>query len=456
MRRGLVELDGQGEVVGGIVVMRFGENALQVIERVKAKLKEIEPSMPKGVKVVTAYDRSDSHPRVHRHRQRKSPGRIDRRQRADRRVFCFISAPRWCPILTLPLAVLISVHPDVLAWSIGINIMSLGGIIVAIGDMVDAAIVMVDNAHKRLEEWEREGRSGDRLEVLIASAKEVGPAIFASAAGDRHRLHAGLHPGGPGRAPVQAPGLTKNLAIAMSAVLAITLIPALLPPAHARPHHPGAAHPVSRLAAAPLSRRSCAPACAIALRWSSARARAVVSDRAAAFQRLGSEFMPPLYEGTILYMPTTAAGPLGHGGQAAAADDGPHAQESFPEVERVFGKAGRAETSTDPAPFSMMEVVVQLKPKDAVAARADLRRTGRRDGHGAAVPGRDQCLDHADQGPHRHADDRDAHPGGHQDLRADLKQIEEIGKHLEMVPQGRARHAQRLCRARVGRVFPGL
>src|SRR5499426_2522731 len=227
MRRGLVELDGQGEVVGGIVVMRFGENAPRVIERLKAKLKELEPAMPSGVKVVTTYDRSDL--------IRES---IATANESLMEVLLVVSAlivgfllhlrSALIPILTLPLAVLISFLP-MYVMGIGMNIMSIGGIIVAIGDMVDAAISMVDNAHRRLEEWERGGRRGDRLDILITSAKQVGPTIFASLLviaiafmpvftleAQEGRLFKPL-------------AFTKSLAIAMSAVLAITLIPAVLP-----------------------------------------------------------------------------------------------------------------------------------------------------------------------------------------------------------------------------------
>ena len=178
MRRGLVELDGQGEVVGGIVVMRFGENAPQVIERLKAKLKELEPAMPSGVKVVTTYDRSDL---IRESIATANESLLEVLLVVSGLIVGFLLHLRSAliPILTLPLAVLISFIP-MYVMGIGMNIMSIGGIIVAIGDMVDAAISMVDNAHRRLETWERAGRRGDRLEILITSAKQVGPTIFAS------------------------------------------------------------------------------------------------------------------------------------------------------------------------------------------------------------------------------------------------------------------------------------
>ncbi|MDH5348710.1 MAG: efflux RND transporter permease subunit, partial [Nitrospira sp.] len=172
MRRGLVELDGKGEVVGGIVIMRFGENALAVIDRIKAKLTELEPSMPKGVKVFTTYDRSDL---IQESIATATENLVEELVVVSVLIIGFLLHLRSAllPIVTLPLAVLISFIPMYLM-GIGLNIMSIGGIIVAIGDMVDAAIIMVDNAHKRLEEWDLGGRVGDRTQVLIDSAKEVG------------------------------------------------------------------------------------------------------------------------------------------------------------------------------------------------------------------------------------------------------------------------------------------
>src|SRR5215813_4490817 len=295
MRRGLVDLDGRGEVVGGIVIMRYGENAPQVIDRVKAKLKEIEPAMPKGVKLVTTYDRSDL--------IRESIDTANENLSEELVIvsvllvgFLLHLRSALIPIISLPLAVLISFIP-MYFMGVGMNIMSIGGIIVAIGDMVDASIVMVDNAHRRLEDWERNGRVGDRTQVLIDSAKEVGPSIFASLLviavafmpvftleAQEGRLFKPL-------------AFTKNLAIATSAVVAITLIPALLPVFIRGRIIPEQRHPVTRLL-----QHLYAPFLRVALRY-----RLVVVLLAVgltlsvipAFQRLGTEFMPPLYEGTI-------------------------------------------------------------------------------------------------------------------------------------------------------------
>lgn len=359
MRRGLVEMNGQGEVVGGIVIMRFHENALTVIERVKAKLKEIEPSMPKGMKVVTVYDRSDL--------ILESIGTVKENLIEELVIvsvmlvgFLLHLRSALMPILTLPIAVLISFLP-IWYFGVGMNIMSIGGIIVAIGDMVDASIVMVDNAHRRLEEWERGGCVGDRTQVLIDSAKEVGPSIFASllviaiAFMPVFTLEAQ-----EGRL-FQPLAVTKTLAIAMSAVLAITLIPALLPLLVRGRIITEQRHPISWTL-----QRLYAPVLRFALRfrWSVVVGAVLLTLLTIPpFLRLGSEFMPPLYEGTILYMPTTLPGlSVTEAGRLLQIMD--RKLRAFPEVAWVFGKAGRAETSTDPAPFSMMEVVVELKSKD--------------------------------------------------------------------------------------------
>jgi Cu(I)/Ag(I) efflux system membrane protein CusA/SilA len=359
MRRGLVELNGQGEAVGGVVVMRYGQDATEVIDRVKAKLKEIEPSLPKGVKIVTAYDRSDL---IRESIATAEENLVEELVVVSVLIVGFLLHFRSAliPIITLPLAVLISFIPMYFL-GVGMNIMSIGGIIVAIGDMVDAPIVMVDNAHRRLEEWERNGCIGERNRILIDAAKEVGPPMFASLLviaiafmpvftleAQEGRLFTPL-------------ALTKNLSIAMSAVVAVTLIPALLSLFIRGRIIPEQRHPVTRLL-----QRVYAPVLALALRRRAALVAIsllLIASIIVPFQRMGSEFMPPLYEGTILYMPTTLPG-------ISVTEAGKLLQEmdrklkAFPEVDHVFGKSGRAETSTDPAPFSMMEVVVELKPRE--------------------------------------------------------------------------------------------
>jgi Cu(I)/Ag(I) efflux system membrane protein CusA/SilA len=444
MRRGLVELDGKGEVVGGVVIMRFGENALAVIERIKVKLKELEPSMPKGVKVVTTYDRSDL---IQESIATASENLVEELIVVSVLIVGFLLHLRSAllPIVTLPLAVLISFIPMYLM-GIGLNIMSIGGIIVAVGDMVDAAIIMVDNAHKRLEEWKRDGSIGDRTQVLIDSAKEVGPAIFASLLviavafmpvfmleGQEGRLFKPL-------------AWTKNLAIAASAFLAITLIPALLALLIRGRIITEQRHPVSRLL-----QRLYAPVLRLALQYRGAVvvvALGLTVTIIPAFQRMGTEFMPPLYEGTILYMPTTLPG-ISVTQASMLLQQMDRKLKTFPEVEWVFGKSGRADTSTDPAPFSMIETVIELKPKEQwrpgvtyeslidemdkalqfpgvtnswtmpIKARTDMLTTGIRTPVGIKIFG------------------------------PDLKQIEEIGKHLEMslkdVPGTRSVYAERVA-----------
>ncbi len=430
MRRGLVELDGQGEVVGAVVIMRFGENALKVIDRIKAKLKELEPSMPPGVKVVTTYDRSGL---IRESFATATENLIEELIVVSVLIIGFLLHLRSAllPILTLPLAVLLAFIPMYLM-GIGMNIMSIGGIIVAIGDMVDAAIVMVDNAHKRLEEWEGGGRIGDRTQVLIDSAKEVGPAIFASLLviaiafmpvftleGQEGRLFKPL-------------AFTKNLAIAMSAILAITLIPALLEFLIRGRIIPEQRHPVSLGL-----QKLYAPFLHLALRYRwvvVALAIGLTLTIVPAFQRMGSEFMPPLYEGTILYMPTTLPG-ISVTQASMLLQQMDQKLKAFPEVEQVFGKAGRADTSTDPAPFSMVEAVVNLKPKNQWRSGVTYESLVEEMDKALQFPGVTNAwtmpikarLDMLTTGVRT--------PVGIKILGSDLKQIEQIGKHLEMVLQ---------------------
>lgn len=348
------------------------------------------------------------------------------------------------PILTLPLAILISFIPIYLM-NIGMNIMSLGGIIVAIGDMVDAAIVMVDNAHKRLEEWERDGKIGDRLQILIDSAKEVGPPIFASVlviAISFIPVFALEAQEGRMFKPL---AWTNNLAIVMCAVLAITLVPACLPTFIRGKIFPELKHPVTRSL-----QRFYAPLLRMALHYRKAvmmGAIMLMASTVPIYQQMGSEFMPPLYEGTILYMPTTLPG-LSVTEASRLLQIMDQKLRSFPEVEQVFGKAGRAETSTDSAPFSMMEVVVALKSKDQW--RPGLSYEGLVDEMDRAlqIPGVTNAwtmpikarIDMLTTGIRT--------PVGIKVFGPDLKQVEQIGEHLEMVlkdvPGTRSVYAERV------------
>ena len=443
MRRGIVELDGQSEVVGAIVIMRFGENALTVTERIKAKLKELEPSMPPGVKVVTTYDRSGL---IQESIATATENLVEELIVVSVLIVGFLLHIRSAllPILTLPLAVLMAFIPMYLM-GIGMNIMSIGGIIVAIGDMVDAAIVMVDNAHKRLEEWVKDGQKGDRTQVLIDSAKEVGPAIFASLLVIAIAFMPVFTLEGQEGRMFKPLAFTKNFAIAMSAILAITLIPALLSLLVRGRIIPERRHPVTLGL-----QKLYAPLLRIALRY---RALTVVLAILLtitvfpAFQRMGTEFMPPLYEGTILYMPNTLPG-ISVTQASMLLQEMDQKLKTFPEVERVFGKAGRAETSTDPAPFSMMETVVTLKPKDQWRAGVTYESLVDEMDGALQFPGVTNTWTMPIKGRLDMLTTGVRTPVGIKIFGPDLQEIEKIGTHLETVlkdvPGTRSVYAERV------------
>jgi len=378
LRRGVAELNGQGEVVGGVVIMRFGENAQQVIARVKEKLAEVQPTLPPGLKLVTTYDRSELIQRA-----------IDNLRETVLEELVIVSLVilifLWhfpsavIPIFTIPIAVLLAFIP-MQATGLTANIMSLGGIAVAIGAMVDAAVVVVEQTHKKLEHWEAEGRPGDYREVIIGAVKEVGgPSFFALLVIAVSFLPVFALEAQEGRL-FHPLALTKNFAMAIAAVLAITLDPALrllftrVDEFQFRPRwlarvanallvgkiHSEEKHPISR----PLMRLY-HPVVEFVLEHRVATIGVAVLAMVATvpvFFRLGSEFMPPLDEGVVLYMPTTLPGiSVTEATRLLQVQD--RILKSFPEVESVFGKAGRAETATDPAPLSMMETVVVLKPQ---------------------------------------------------------------------------------------------
>ncbi|MGH9825570.1 MAG: efflux RND transporter permease subunit, partial [Blastocatellia bacterium] len=377
IRRGIADLDGEGEAVGGIVIMRYGENALKVIQRVQAKLDEMKASLPPGVEIVTTYDRSEL---INRAIETLKGTLTEELIIVSLVILIFLwhIPSALIPITTIPIAVIISFIPMHLM-GLTANIMSLGGIAVAIGAMVDAAIVVVEQTHKKLEHWEAEGRQGSYKDVLITAVKEVGgPSFFAllviavsfipvfSLEGQEGRLFKPL-------------AYTKNFSMATAAFLAITLIPAMLllvmrmEPFKFRPRflarivnailvgkiHSEETHPISR----PLMKLY-HPVCEFVLRFKWVMVGAAVLAvilTIPVFEKLGNEFMPPLNEGVVLYMPTTLPG-ISVTQTESVLQVMDKTLKSFPEVERVFGKAGRAETATDPAPFSMMETVVVLKP----------------------------------------------------------------------------------------------
>ncbi|HVR39358.1 MAG TPA: CusA/CzcA family heavy metal efflux RND transporter [Thermoanaerobaculia bacterium] len=361
MRRGIAELDGEGEVASGIVIMRHGENALRVIERVKAKLAEIEKTLPAGVSIVTTYDRSEL---IERSIHTLKHELILEMLIVSLVILIFL----WhlpsavIPIFTLPAAVILSFIPMKL-FGINANIMSLGGIAVAIGALVDAAVVVVENAHKKLEVWDAEGRKGDYKEVIIGAIQQVGrPSFYSLLVIALSFLPVFALEAQEGRL-FRPLAYTKTFAMAIAAILAITLDPALrllftrAPKKVLREEN----HPVSRLL-----HKLYTPPAKFVLRHPRAViavALLVVLLTIPAYKKLGHEFMPPLNEGAILYMPTTLPG-IGVTEATALLQRQDQLLRTIPEVERVFGKAGRAETSTDPAPFSMMETIVVLKPTD--------------------------------------------------------------------------------------------
>jgi Cu(I)/Ag(I) efflux system membrane protein CusA/SilA len=362
IRRGVGELDGQGEAVGGTVVMRYGENALHVIERVKQKLKEIYPSFPPGVELRIVYDRSHL---IHRAIETLRKTLFEEALVVSLVIFVFLLHLRstLVPVLSLPVAVGLAFVP-MYFMGINTNIMSLGGIAIAIGAMVDAAIVLVENAHKHLESAPAPGTPGAaaaRQHALIAAAKEVGPPIFFSLL----IITAAFLPifalnGQAGRL-FKPLAYTKTFCMAFAALVSITLAPALMSLfIRGRIRHENE-HPVSQAMIAVYR-----PFAWVALknpRTTIAIGLAAVLSAAPMAMRLGHEFMPPLNEGDMLYMPTTFPNiSIEEAKKYLQVQD--RLIRSFPEVERVFGKAGRSETPTDPAPLSMVETIVKLKPRD--------------------------------------------------------------------------------------------
>jgi copper/silver efflux system protein len=379
MRRGVAELNGEGEVTGGIVVVRHHQNALEVIERVKAKIAEVKPSFPEGVELLTTYDRSDLILRsIHTLVRTLTEELII----VSLVILLFLRhlPSAAIPIVTIPVAVVISFIP-VYASGYTSNIMSLSGIAIAIGALVDAAIVVVEQTHKKLEKWEEAGRPGDYRRVIVDAVKEVGgPSFFTLLVIAVAFLPIFALQAQEGRL-FKPLAFTKNTAMAVAAVLAITLDPVLrllftrLEPYRFRPRWLAAV--LTRVVVVRiepeektwLSRKLMAmyhPALLAALRHRYlvvGLALLAMALTVPVVLGLGSEFMPPLNEGSILYMPITLPG-------ISVTEAAKYLQlqdkmlKSFPEVQSVFGKIGKAETSTDPAPLSMVETTVVLKPED--------------------------------------------------------------------------------------------
>jgi Cu(I)/Ag(I) efflux system membrane protein CusA/SilA len=378
LRRGVADLDGQGDAVGGIVVMRSGENALNVIERVEQKLKDLKPSLPAGTEIVTTYDRSELIVNaIHNVRDKL----IEEMIIVSLVILLFL----WhipssiVPIVTIPVSVLLAFLP-LAAMGITVNLMSLAGIAISIGVLVDGAIVEVENAYKRLQIWQAEGSKGDFHEVRLQALLEVGPSVFFSllvVAVSFLPVFVLMDQEGRMFKPL---AWSKTLAMGIAALLAVTLDPALrmlfsrMKPFTFRPrpaawlattlfvgkYHAEEQHPISRILHALYE-----PPCRFVLRhpkFTVAAAVLLVAATVPVYFKLGSEFMPPLNEGSLLYMPTTVPGlSVTEAQRLLQAQD--KVLMTFPEVAKVYGKAGRAETATDPAPFSMMETTILLKPE---------------------------------------------------------------------------------------------
>ena len=379
LRRGISDLDGNGDTVGGIIVMRHGENALSVIEKIKEKITDITPSLPKGLEIITTYDRSELILNaIHNLKEKLLEEMII--VSLVILIFLWHFPSAIVPILTIPISVIISFIP-MFAFGIHSNIMSLSGIAISIGVLVDGAIVEVENAYKKLEEWDSNGRIGDYHAVRLEALLEVGPSVFFSLlviaiaflpvftlVDQEGRLFRPL-------------AYSKNLAMAIAAILALTLDPAFrmlftrMDPFTFKnkflsqvattllvgKYHKEEKHPISKFLF-----KYYEPACS----WVLLHPKKVILASFFAvlltipvYLHLGSEFMPPLYEESLLYMPTTLPGiSVAEAERLMVNMD--RKLKSIPEVVRVFGKAGRADTATDNAPFSMMETVVLVKPQN--------------------------------------------------------------------------------------------
>ncbi|HUX74220.1 MAG TPA: CusA/CzcA family heavy metal efflux RND transporter [Steroidobacteraceae bacterium] len=364
VRQGIAELDGQGEVAGGVVILRSGKNALKAIEAVKARLAELKRSLPAGVKIVPVYDRSQLIlAAVHNLREKLIEEFLV--VAAVCALFLWHLRSSLVAVVTLPVAVL-TAFVVMYFQGLSANIMSLGGIAIAIGAMVDGAVVMIENAHKHFEHWRvaqgRDPEGPERWKVIATSTAEVGPALFVSLLvialsfvpvfalqGQEGRLFAPL-------------AFTKTYAMAAAAALAVTLIPVLmgyLVRGRILAEH---ANPINRaLITAYRPLLDLALARPLAVLFVAAAALAVT---AMPLSRLGSEFMPSLNEGTLLYMPTAMTG-LSAGKAEQLLQQTDRMLKTVPEVAHVFGKGGRADTATDTAPLNMFETTITFKPRGA-------------------------------------------------------------------------------------------
>jgi copper/silver efflux system protein len=358
MRRGAGDLNGQGETVGGIVVVRYGQNVLQVIDRIKARLEELKPSLPEGVEIVTTYDRSDL---IRRSISTLTHTIFEESIIVALVVIVFLldfgGAAR--AIVTLPIAVALAFIPMYLM-GLTANIMSLAGIAISIGVLTDEAVVMVENVHKRLEHAPPGLTKAQRQDIIIAACKQLGkPLFFALLVITVSFMPVFTLEAQEGRL-FKPLAFTKTFTMAWAAFLSITIGPALIVLMTGRKVIPEHKHPVSRLlhrlyypwVSALMRRRFLSIAIAVL----------AVASAVPIYLKLGSEFMPPINEGTMLYMPTTLPTvSITEATRLMQIQD--RILKQFPEVVSVHGKAGRSETATDPAPMEMFETVVQLKPE---------------------------------------------------------------------------------------------
>lgn len=379
IRRGVADLDGEGDTVGGIIVMRQGENALNVINRVKKKIEEIKPSLPKGVEIVTTYDRSEL---IKRSIETLKHKLIEEILIVSIVIFIFL----WhfpssiIPVVTIPAAVLLTFIP-MYGMKLTSNIMSLSGIAISIGVLVDGAIIQMENVYKKLQLWDTGGRIGDYHTVTLNALKEVGPSIFFSLlviAVSFLPVFTLVEQEGRLFKPL---AYSKNLAMAIAAILSITLVVSLrmlftrMDYKHFKPkflsniynalvvgkYYPEERHPISRILFSLYE-----PVCNWCLKHKAfvlISTFVLILSTIPVYFKLGQEFMPALNEGSILYMPTTLPG-ISVTETQKLLQTMDKVIKTIPEVERVFGKAGRAESSTDPAPFSMMETTIILKPEE--------------------------------------------------------------------------------------------
>jgi len=379
LRRGLAEFNGEGEVAGGVIIMRYQENALEVIKKVQAKLEELKAGLPEGVEIIPTYDRSSL---IERAVENLKDKLFEEFIVISLVCMLFLMHARSAlvAIITLPLGVIIAFI--LMQWQgLAANIMSLGGIAITLGAMVDGAIVLIENAHKHLEhalDAKKNSPQGhkdteenekdihltakERWAAVGTAAREVGPALFFSLVIITVSYTAVFTLEAQEGRLFKPLAFTATYAMAASALLAVTLVPVLMGYFIRGKIIPEARNPVNRLLAALHQ-----PALNMTLKgkWLSlGLALALLASAAYPLSRLGSEFMPPLDEGDILYMPTTFPGiSITKAKEMLQQTD--KILKTFPEVKTVFGKVGRAETSTDPAPLAMMETLVQLQPRDA-------------------------------------------------------------------------------------------